>query len=157
MDEQFISSKFDKFGFFFETRSFKIQRKVYRIDLSQLVSEEAKKANYYHILHHQNHLCAVSSIRPILWKESNIPNLDEIEIKVQYDSYRSFDGIEVPMTIIKKMKDANDDRKRPCLVYAYGGYGDSILPRFDLYFLLFIELFDAIVGLYIVHDLFYSV
>lgn len=158
IDEQFISSKFDKFGFFFETRSFKIQRKVYRIDLNQLVEGEAKAANYYHILlHHQNHNWAknpyisYSTLKPFLWKESNIPNLDEIEIKVRYDSYSSFDGIEVPMTIIQKKKDDNDDRKRPCLVYAYGGYGDSILPRFDLYFLLFIELFDAIVGLYIVH------
>lgn len=154
IDEQFISSKFDKFGFFFETRSFKIQRKVYRIDLCQLVYREAEIANYYHILHHQNHFCAespyisYSTLKPILWKESNIPNLDAIDIKVQYDSYSSFDGTEVPMTIIQKKKDANDDRKRPCLVYAYGGYGDSILPRFDLYFLLFIELFDAIVGLY---------
>ncbi|XP_031634997.1 prolyl endopeptidase-like [Contarinia nasturtii] len=150
IDEQFVSSKVDKFGFFFETRSFKTQRKVYRIDLSQLVYRDAKLANYYHIFNDRNQFRAesphksYSTLKPLLWKESNIPNLDGIEIDVQHDSFKSFDNTEVPMTIIKK-KGGNDDKKRPCLCYAYGGYGDSILPRFDLYFLLFIELFDAIV------------
>lgn len=137
MDEQFVSSKVDKFGVFFETRSFKIQRKVYRIDLNQLAFQASTPCVLLPSM-------TYSLLKPILWKESNIHNLDEIEMKVQYDSYRSFDGVEVPMTIIQKK--CNDDPEKPCLIYAYGGYGDSILPRFDLYFLLFIEFFNGIVG-----------
>lgn len=138
MDEQFVSSKVDKYGAFFETRSFKIQRKVYRIDLHQLAYQASTPCEFL------PRKSTYSTLKPILWKESNIPNLDEIDIKVQYDSYRSFDGIEVPMTIIQKRD--NNDPNKPCLCYAYGGYGDSILPRFDLYFLLFIELFNGVVG-----------
>ena len=78
--------------------------------------------------------------------ESAIPNLDALEIAVKHDSYFSSDGTEIPITIIQKKY--NDGYKKPCLVYAYGGYGDCLLPRFDLYFLLFVELFNGVVGSY---------
>lgn len=133
-NEKFLSSRIDKYGVFFETISFKSPRKVYRIDFNQLE-------------YRRPHMMTYSTIQPILWKESKIPNIDELEIDVQYDWFYSFDGTEVPMTIIHK-KNTNDDDKKPTLVYAYGGYGDSLLPRFDLYFLLFVELFNGVVGLY---------
>lgn len=139
-DEQFISSKVDKYGVFFETRSFKTHRKVYRIDFNQLEYRQPYRTNY-------------STIEPVLWKESKIPDLDGLEIKVQYDSYYSFDGTVVPLTLIQK--DENDDCKRPCLVYA-GEYGECLLPRFDLYFYLFVELFNGIVGTYEQTPLFFS-
>ncbi|XP_055307555.1 uncharacterized protein LOC129571737 [Sitodiplosis mosellana] len=129
-DEQVVSSKIDKFGVFFETRSFKTPRKVYRIEFNQLLYRERYETTY-------------STIEPVLWKESRIPNLDELEITVQYDTYFSFDGTEIPMTIIQKKQ--NDCYRKPCLVYAYGGFGDCLLPRFDLYFLLFVELFNGVV------------
>lgn len=134
-NEQFVSTNFDKYGIFIETKSFTAHRKVYRIEFNQLEYLQSYIKNY-------------STIAPILWKESAIPNLDGLKIKVQYDSYLSFDGTEIPMTIIQK--DGNDDCKapRPCLIYAHGGFGDCLLPRFDLYFLLFIELFNGVVGLY---------
>lgn len=135
-DEQFVSSKVDKFGVFFETRSFKTPRKVYRIDFCQLEYRDPLVMTY-------------TTIKPFLWKESKIPNLDGLEIKIQYDSFYSFDLTEVPMTIIQKENDEDDNCKKPCLVYAYAGYGDCLLPRFDLYFLLFVELFNGIVGSYI--------
>lgn len=131
-DEQVVSSRPDRYGIFFETRSFKTPRKVYRIELNQLIYRQPIRA------------MTLSEIEPILWKESAVPNLNEIEITVQHDSFYSSDGIEVPMTIIQKKCD--DVCEKPCLVYAYGGYGDCLLPRFDLYFLLFVELFNGVVG-----------
>lgn len=125
-DEKIISSKVDKYGVFFETQSFTMPRKVYRIEINQLV-------------YHQPHKMTYSVIEPILWKASKIQNFDEMQIKIQYKSYRSFDETEVPMTIIQKI--GKYAPKKPCLVYA-----DSILQKFDLFFLLFIELFNGVVG-----------
>lgn len=100
-DEQVVSSKIDRYGVFFETRSFKMPRKVYRIEFNQLIYREPNLTTY-------------SMIEPVLWKESKVLNFDGLEIAVQYDSYRSFDGIEVPMTIIQKKCD--DGYRKPCLV-----------------------------------------
>lgn len=135
-DEQVVSSKIDKYGVFFETRSFTTPRKVYRIEFNQLEYRPKYDIDETDYL----------TIEPVLWKESKIPNLDGLKIKIRYDSYRSFDGTEVPMTVIQKSD--NDNCQKPCLVYAYGGFGDSLLPRFDLYFLLFVELFNGVVGWY---------
>lgn len=127
-DEKIISSKVDKYGVFFETQSFTVPSKVYRIEINQLV-------------YHQPHEMTYSIIEPILWKESKIQNFEEVQIKIQYKSYRSNDGSKVPMTMIQKS--GKYAPKKPCLVYA-----DSILPKFDIFFLLFIELFDGVVGSY---------
>lgn len=136
-DEHFLSSKIDKYGIFIETRSFKTQRKVYRIEFNQI-----------EYLPPYTCITTYPTIEPTLWKESKIPYLDELNINVEYDSYSSFDGTKIPMTILQKDKVNNDGRKKPCLVYAYGGFGDCLLPRFDLYFLLFVELFNGVVGSY---------
>lgn len=132
-DEKIVYSSVDKYGIWFETRSFLTPRKVYRIEINQLVYHEAHDTTY-------------SIIEPILWKESKIPYLDEMQINVQYKLCRS--GTEVPMTIFQKS--GKYAPKKPCMVYACsGGYDDSVLPRFDLYFLLFIELFNGVVGSYL--------
>ena len=133
-DEQVLSSKADRYGVFFETRSIKTPRKVYRIELNQLIYRQKYLTTSY------------MDIEPVLWKESKVPNLDELEITIQHDLYRSSDMTEVPMTVIQKK--STEIGKKPCLVYAYGGYGDCLLPRFDLYFLLFVELFNGVVGSY---------
>lgn len=127
-DENIMASKVDKYGVFFETQSFTMPRKVYRIEINQLV-------------YHQPHEMTYSIIEPILWKVSKIHNFDEMEIKIQHKSYRSFDGTQLPMTMIQKS--GKYAPKKPCLVYA-----DSILPKFDIFFLLFIELFNGVVGSY---------
>lgn len=132
-DEQVVSSKADRYGVFFETRSFKAPRKVYRMELNQLLHLQKHPTN-----------SPYANIEPVLWKETIIPNFNELEITIQHDSYYSFDKTEVPITIIQKK--GTDDSKKPCLVYAYGGHGDCLLPRFDLYFLLFVELFNGVVG-----------
>lgn len=134
-DERFISMKLDPYGFFFETQSFKTPRIVHRIDFTQLVFNRLSFA-------------PVVIIQPILWKETKIPNLNVAKLKVQYDSFHSFDQTKVPMTIIQKSNDDDAAFQKPCLVFAYGGYGIPILPLFKLFFLLFVELFNGIVGSY---------
>lgn len=135
-NEQFISSTIDKYGIFFETKSFISPRKVYRIDFNQLE-------------YRQPHMTTYSTVKPMLWKSSKIINFDELEeekLEVRHEWFRSFDGTKVPMTIIQK-RDV-DDNNRPIMVYAYGGYGIPTLPIFKLFFLLFIELFNGVVGSY---------
>lgn len=131
-DEQVVSSRADRYGVLFETRSFKTPRKIYRMDLNLLVYRQSHPTNSH------------ANIEPVLWKEMTIPNFKDLEITIQHDSYCSFDKTEVPITIIQKK--SADVSKKPCLVYAYGGHGDCLLPRFDLYLLLFVELFNGVVG-----------
>lgn len=133
-DERFISMKIDPIGFFFETQSFETPRKVYRIEFDQLV-------------YNRHSFAPISIVKPMLWKESRLPNLN-VKLMVNHDSFHSFDQIKVPMTIIQKNNGNGDGCKKPCLVFAYGGYGIPILPLFKLFFLLFIELFDGVVGSY---------
>lgn len=135
-DERFLSMKIDGCGFFFETQSFKTPRKVYRVDYTQLVFNRLSFA-------------PISIVQPMLWKQTTLPNLSAPKYKVLHDSFRSFDQIKVPMTII--LKDNGDVGNKPCLVFAYGGYGIPILPLFKLFFLLFIELFNGVVGAYTIH------
>lgn len=129
-DEQFISMKIDPYGFFFETQSFKTPRNIYRINFDQLRPQQTTQ---------------VSIVNPVLWKESRIPNLNVAKLKVLHDSFHICDQIKIPITIIQK---PNAARNRPCLVFAYGGYGIPMLPLYKLFFLLFIELFNGVVGSY---------
>lgn len=130
-DEQFVSTKTDKFGVFFETRSLQTPRKVYRMEFNQFIYRQPNATTY-------------SMIVPILWKESKIKNLDALQITVQYDSFDSSDGTKIPFTIIQKTNQ-NNDFKKPCLVYVSGpgGFGDGLLPKFNLDF---VELFNGIAG-----------
>lgn len=132
-DEKILSVKFDPFGIFFETQSFKTPRKINRIDFDQLVLQRMKETS--------------TVVKPMVWKESQIQNLNVAKLKVQRDSFQSFDKIRVPMTIIQK-NNVNDSGRKPCLAFAYGGYGIPMIPLYKLFFLLFIELFNGVVGSY---------
>lgn len=131
-NEKYISINIDKVGFFLETESYKIPRKIYRIDFNQLQFRPTYAKLY-------------SIIRPKLWQESKIPNSSEIRLKTKQDSFISTDGTRIPMTIIQKNND--DNSKKPCLCFCYGGFGTPMLPFFKLFFLLFLELFNGVVGM----------
>lgn len=133
-DEQFISMKIDPHGFFYETQSFKTPRRIYRVEFDQLAFQRLSFA-------------PTSLIKPMLWQETKVPNINVTRFKTQYDSFASFDGKKVPLTIIQK-SNGNAASKKPCLVFSYGGYGIPMLPFFKLFHLLFIELFNGIVGSY---------
>ncbi len=56
------------------------------------------------------------------------PELDSYEVaRVFYDS---FDGTRIPMTILRPAATPRDGRSRT-LLYGYGGWGISLLPRFN--------------------------
>lgn len=135
-DEKFLSTKVDEFGFYFETMSYESPQKIYKIDFVQLVNRP-KYQNVYTML------------RPMLKRESKVPHLSDVKFCIQHDSFYSFDGSNVPLTVIQKK---NDDPNKPCLVFAYGGYGIPMLPLFKLFYLLFIQLFNGIVGMYYTID-----
>lgn len=132
-NETFILMSIDKVGLFLETQSYKIPRKVYRIDFNLLQFRPSYAK-----------LQAI--VRPTIWKESKIPNSSEIKLTIKQDSFISFDGTRVPMTIIQKKNSEN--KKKPCLVFAYGGFGAPILPFFKLFFVLFMELFNGVIGMH---------
>lgn len=132
--ENILSTKIDPYGFFIETQSVKTPRKIYRIDFDQLVFQRFS-------------IAPTVSISPMLWKESKIPNVNVSKFKVQHDSFHSFDQIKVPLTIIQKTS-GGEHRKKPCLVFAYGGFGIPMLPLYKLFFLFFIEIFNGVVGSY---------
>lgn len=131
-DEKFLSARSDDYGFYFETMSYESPQKIYKIDFVQLLNRP-KYQNVY------------TKLNPILKRVSKIPNLSDVKFSIQHDSFYSFDGSNVPLTVIQKN---NNDPNKPCLVFAYGGYGIPMLPLFKLFYLLFIELFNGIVGMY---------
>lgn len=130
-DENFFCSKMDEYGFYFETQSYESPQKIYRIDFVQLLNRP-KHENVY------------TKLKPMLKRETKVPSLSHA-FSIQHDSFYSFDGSNVPFTLIQKN---NDDPNKPCLVLAYGGFGIQMLPIFKLFYLLFIELFNGIVGMY---------
>lgn len=50
--------------------------------------------------------------------------------EVSQESYKSYDGVEIPLWIIRK-KGLIQDGRHPLLLYAYGGFGKSITPSYN--------------------------
>lgn len=134
-NEKFLSTKIDEYGFYFETMSYESMQNIYKIDFVQLVNRP-KYQNVY------------IKLRPMLKRAAKVPNLNDVKFSIEQDSFYSFDGSNVALTVIQKK---NGDPNKPCLVFAYGGYGIPMLPLFKLIYLLFIELFNGIVGTYCDH------
>lgn len=63
-------------------------------------------------------------------------NPEGIESKVVF--YKSKDGTEIPMYLTYK-KDIKQDKNRPALLYAYGGFGIALTPFFHPNNILWIE------------------
>lgn len=131
-DEQFLSSTIDEFGFYFETMSYESLQKIYRL-------------NFVQLLHRPNYQNVYTQIEPVFKGECKVPILCDTELSIQHDSFYSFDGANVPLTMIQQ-KD-NNNLNKPCLVFSYGGFNVPMLPQFKLIYLLFIQLFNGIVGM----------
>lgn len=111
--------------------SYESLQKVYRIDSVQLLNRSDNKNAY-------------TKLKPLLERESTVSNLSDSELSIQHDSFYSFDGSSVPLTVIQRK---NTDPEKPCLVFSYGGFNVPMLPQFKLIYLLFIQLFNGIVGM----------
>ncbi|MCT9933599.1 prolyl oligopeptidase family serine peptidase [Planotetraspora sp. A-T 1434] len=55
------------------------------------------------------------------------------DIRILHRTYRSFDGTEVPLTILAPAADGDGDpgRPRPAILTAYGGFGISFRPKYE--------------------------
>jgi len=63
--------------------------------------------------------------------------------------YNSTDGTQVPMFIVRKKDnlptlDDKPSRPLPTVLYAYGGYGITMTPRFSISNLIFMSKMDGI-------------
>jgi len=73
-------------------------------------------------------------------------SLDLNAFKMSMFSYSSNDGTNIPLFLVHK-KDMVRDSNRPCLLTAYGGYGVSTLPTFNIPYLFFAQHFNGVVAI----------
>jgi len=89
------------------------------------------------------------TIAPTVYKYDTKNNISEIYFKpelnfdaTQYETkqvfYKSKDGIKIPMFIVHK-KGLNLNGKNPTLLYGYGGFNVSMLPKFKVERLVWLE------------------
>ena len=79
----------------------------------------------------------VDDLSSSIWKQPNV-KFNPADFTTEYVKYKSKDGTEVPMSIIYK-KGMKRNGANPALLYGYGGFNISILPRFTVDRLPFIE------------------
>lgn len=114
-----VTGRYDDTEMFFSYTSYLIPNRIYRIDFDNISPEAVK------------------------FHETKILGFDENIYKIKRVFYKSLDGTNVPMTILSKLE-AKIEANTPCLLYGYGGFGTSLLPRFNILFLVFINVFKGI-------------
>jgi prolyl oligopeptidase len=72
-----------------------------------------------------------------LWANSDM-NFNPEKFEVKQVWYPSKDGTKIPMFLVHK-KDLEPDGNNPTLLYGYGGFNQSLTPRFDTMAALLIE------------------
>ncbi|MFK7799885.1 MAG: prolyl oligopeptidase family protein [Aureispira sp.] len=84
-------------------------------------------------------ICKVNlkTLQSNVWKQPKI-DFNPKDYQVEYTHYTSKDGTSIPMSIVYK-KGVKRDGNNPTLLYGYGGFNISILPRFALNRLPFLE------------------
>ena len=105
-----MSSNFDKPEIFFRYTSFTVPYTLYRLDMRTYV------------------------VTPLL-----IPGKvkrDLSDIRVDHITYKSHDGVMVPMTIVRSVKalptlDSKPKTPLPVILYAYGGFGVVQDPHYE--------------------------
>lgn len=92
---------------------------------------------------------AKPEIEPSLLREVklNLDGFDKNNFLVEQVFYKSRDGTKIPMFIVQKKGKSNETK--PCLLYGYGGFNISLQPTFSVTLLFFIDVFDGVLGLYI--------
>lgn len=63
----------------------------------------------------------------------------ENTFQVKCVSYKSNDGIEIPMSLVMR-RDLNHERARPVILTGYGGFGASMTPKFSVLVTIMLEL-----------------
>ncbi|MCH2020960.1 MAG: prolyl oligopeptidase family serine peptidase [Saprospiraceae bacterium] len=79
----------------------------------------------------------VASLKSEIWKRPDV-KFNPDDFKTEYTHYKSKDGTLIPISIVYK-KGIKKEGNTPALLYGYGGFNISILPRFALNRLPFLE------------------
>lgn len=83
----------------------------------------------------------VQTLKAIIWKAPELDfNAEDFVIEQVFFKYkdRQGDSVRIPMSIVHK-KGLKYDGKNPTLLYGYGGFNISVMPRFALSYLPFLE------------------
>lgn len=84
-------------------------------------------------------ICKVNTktLESQVWQKPNV-KFNPADYEIEYTHYKSKDGTSIPISIVYK-KGLKRDGNNPTLLYGYGGFNISILPRFALNRLPFLE------------------
>ncbi len=89
----------------------------------------------------------VNNPQPVLYHETQL-NIKPAKYVTEQQWYESKDGTKVPMFIVYK-EGLKKDGNNPTLLYAYGGFNHSMIPKFSISNLFFLEQG----GIYVVANL----
>ncbi|XP_053693083.1 prolyl endopeptidase isoform X1 [Sabethes cyaneus] len=81
---------------------------------------------------------------PTIFRQVKIEDFDNSLYKVEQVFYKSKDGEKIPMFVVQKKADKQEEK--PCLLYGYGGFNISVQPSFSITGLVFIDSFDGILA-----------
>lgn len=86
-----------------------------------------------------NTICKVNikTMKSEVWKRPKV-KFNPSDFEIEYTHYKSKDGTSIPISIIYK-KGLKRKGNNPTLLYGYGGFNISVLPRFALTRLPFLE------------------
>lgn len=93
---------------------------------------------------------AKPKIEPKITREVKLQleGFDRNNFVVEQVFYPSKDGTKIPMFIVqKKPQEGLEKRRKPCLLYGYGGFNIALQPMFSVSFLMFIDGFDGILAI----------
>lgn len=79
----------------------------------------------------------VTTLKSEVWKQAKV-DFDPADYEIEYTHYLSKDKTSIPISIVYK-KGLKRDGNNPTLLYGYGGFNISILPRFALNRLPFLD------------------
>jgi prolyl oligopeptidase len=104
------------------------------VTLSQAVGKRAKNTAYFTMTSFvlPSLVCSfdIKSLEAKVWATPEV-KFDPTAYEVEYTHYKSKDGTSIPISIIYK-KGLKRNGKTPTLLYGYGGFNISILPKFAL-------------------------
>lgn len=85
------------------------------------------------------------NMKPKIFREVSIPELDVTKFETLQIFYPSKDGTKIPMFIVQP-KGFTKEGSAPAFLYGYGGFNLGILPFFSIFRLMFVHHFGGILA-----------
>ncbi|KIO29452.1 hypothetical protein M407DRAFT_70380 [Tulasnella calospora MUT 4182] len=79
------------------------------------------------------------------WRQTRVKGLLADEFNTEQVWYKSSDGVDVPMFIVRH-KDTPRDGTAPAIQYGYGGFSYTMRPFFSVSFLTFVKAFKGVLA-----------